>query len=124
MTHSMTIFNSTVRYTGAPDAVCPITFAPLSELHRPVAFHRTPHVAYECSELVKWLSRRSIEPFTNLPVKWKHSPLEVIAPLADHCPNPVEVAMFIESELKPANRGRVYFLLQAGSVLFSVSCVC
>jgi hypothetical protein len=70
-----------MHYTGAPDAVCPITLVPLSELNCPVAFSFATHQPYECSALIEWLQESMTNPMTNLQVGWRRSPLEVIGPL-------------------------------------------
>jgi len=70
-----------MQYTGAPDAVCPITLITLSEMHSPVAFRFAPHQPYECEALVKWLQESLTNPMTNLEVSWRLSALEVIGPL-------------------------------------------
>ena len=57
----------TIAYTGAADAVCPITRAPLGEIVFPVGFRAYPSVPYECTALAVWLSRSNIVPHMNVP---------------------------------------------------------
>ena len=70
-----------MHYTGAPDAVCPITLVALPELYCPVAFRFAPHQPYECLALIEWLQESMTNPMTNLEVSWRHSALEIIGPL-------------------------------------------
>jgi hypothetical protein len=52
-----------MRYSGDRDDVCAITFAPVSELDRPVGFD-TAH-AFECESIVEWITkRRNTNPMT------------------------------------------------------------
>lgn len=52
-----------MRFTGTEEAVCPISQVAVTELLHPVGFDAT--VAYECDDLVQWLStRKATNPLT------------------------------------------------------------
>lgn len=52
-----------MRFTGDEESMCPISQVKAKELLHPVGFE--PSVAYECDDLVEWLtSRRSTNPLT------------------------------------------------------------
>lgn len=89
-----------IAYTGAPDAVCPITLQRLDELLFPVAFRSAPHQPYECKALVDWLLEREVNPLTNTAVDWAKSPLEAIGPLSC-CKATGAVSAYIEKQLNP-----------------------
>ena len=84
--------HETIKYTGSPDARCPVTLAALSELELAVAFRAHPNVPYEALALAQWLSRRRLVPHTNMPCDWRVSPTEIIASL-DCCSRPAAAAL-------------------------------
>jgi hypothetical protein len=44
-----------IKYTGAPDAVCPITLSPIHDLIHPAIIISTPTQPYELESLWKWI---------------------------------------------------------------------
>jgi hypothetical protein len=51
-------------YTGAPDAMCPITLAYVHELTHPVAFDSDPSQPYELAPLWEWVLASDRHPLT------------------------------------------------------------
>jgi hypothetical protein len=51
-------------YTGAPDAMCPITLAYVHELTHPVAFASNPAQPYELDPLWEWVLASDRHPLT------------------------------------------------------------
>ena len=51
-------------YTGAPDAMCPITLDYVHELTRPVAFASDPSQPYELAPLWEWVLASDRHPLT------------------------------------------------------------
>lgn len=86
--------NDTVKYTGLPDAVCPITFKPLSDIILPVVFRHDPRQPYEAEALAEWLVIRPIIPHSNIPCEWMKSPAEIVAPITGTCLEPRQAMTF------------------------------
>ena len=123
-----------VTFTGGADAVCPISWLPLSKMQAPVAFRSTPQHAYECSAIVEWLQYRPVNPMTNTEVHWRYSALEILGPLGyGLCLDPTSAAAHIHITLggdaMPTSLARnlllgAYFLTLSLSILFSAPWWC
>lgn len=74
-------------FTGDLDDVCPITLTPVRDLKWVVAFCADTDHAYECTALVRWLSKRWRNPLTNKAVSrrgssvWSNTVHEIVQPL-------------------------------------------
>jgi hypothetical protein len=91
-------------FTGDLDDKCPITLTTVRDLKWAVAFCADTDHAYECTALVRWLSKRWSNPLTNEAVPrggfsmWSNTVHEIIQPL-DICTDTHAAAEYIRCHI-------------------------
>ena len=102
-----------MQYTGPPDAVCPITLAPLHEMELPVVFVSHPAQPYEADALAQWLHCCQIVPHSGLPASWQTTPLgDLVMPLSEPWVSPAGAkqieAIFAALSVQPKSAAAVF----------------